>query len=402
MTTWLFRRFLFSERTGALVRFIAWLSIAGIGVGVFSIVLVMSVMNGFNQSLLKRTFAVEPHLVIELESERDHQKWLEARSQWLGQNPDVQSYEYEEQDVIIKTVDGFFSGAVAKGVDEASLKRMLQKSVGQGMLPGDRLLLEDKQIVMGIDLARSLQIYEGDEITVLAPESLLLPPGETPRLERLTVMGFLSTYVPAVDESSFFYLRGGQSLKQLGLTASFHRGVELRTTDPMLLDDEVKSLKKIGFQAETWKERNSSLVMALMLERTMIGIFLALSTLVASFSIITVLVLLSTQKKKEFGVLMAMGLSARSVQKIFIKLGLYLSGLGIGSGLFLGTAASLYIQKYPLDVLPSIYQDSRIPALVDFKFILLVALGAVLLAVLASWFPSRKMLRLTPVEAFRS
>ena len=402
MTWWLFRRFLFSKRTGALIRLISWLCIFGVGIGVFSLVVVMSVMNGFNKAIRDRMFSAEPHMVVHFKNTEELKKWEAFRPQWLEKNPQAETQLFEEQDVILKTVDGFFGGAQARGLEIEAVREILQNSLEKtGDISEEEFELAPNQIIMGMDLARHLQVYENDNVVVLPPESLLLPAGEVPLVAKMQVQRFVSTFIASIDQGTIYYLRGG-SMNRLNSTASFKRGVEIKIADPLRIDSVKKDFLQAGFTAETWIERNSSLFKALKLEKLMIGIFLGLSSLVASFSVITVLALLTTQKKKEFGILMSLGLSVRQTKNLFLKLGLCLSGLGMGGGLALGVLLSLYIERNPLDILPNIYYDSRIPAQVDFYFVMLVGVGALALSVLAAWYPAQKIAKIHPAEAVRA
>lgn len=400
MTWWFFKRFLFSRRTGALVRVISWLCIAGIGMGVFSLILVMSVMNGFNQAIRDRLLSFEPHLVVTFRDEDDARKWNEWQSRFLVENPAVSTYAFEQQDVILKTVDGYFGGAQARGVSQEFLDRLAGRMSGGGEPEPGRWNLQEDHVLIGSDLARSLQIFEEDPLTAIPPEGLLLPPGEAPKFVQLHVAGFISTFISNIDGHIVYYLRG-RGFRAFGRTASLRTGVEIQLPDPMAYASYQRRIRDAGFSVESWKDRNSALFRALLLERTLIGTFLILSTIIASFSIVTVLALLATQKRKEFGILMSMGLSAGQTQKLFAKLGILLSACGLGGGILAGTLLSLYIEKYPLNLLPNIYQDSRIPALVDYHFIFWVLVGSLIVSVLAAWYPSKKISRLLPAEALR-
>ena len=401
MTWWFFKRFLLSKRSGSLARVISILCISGIGLGVFALIVVMSVMNGFNQAIRERLLSVEPHLVVTFKDGETSEKWTEWQSRFLSKNPEVLIYPFERQDVILKTIDGYFSGAQARGLDSETLAYMLSR-----MAKGDKdrefqvPALAESEILIGSELARSLQVFEEDVVTAIPPEGLLLPPGVAPKIAKLTVRGFISTFISDIDSHTLYYIRG-KNLAGFGKTASYQSGVELMLPDPMDFAVFKKEIIAAGFEVESWKDRNAALFRALMMERTLIGIFLILSTVIASFSIVTVLALLLTQKQREFGMLMSMGLSPRHAQRVFAKLGVLLALCGMGGGLIAGTIVSLYIEKNPLNVLPAIYQDSRIPALVDFKFILFIACGAICISLLAAWYPSRQISLLQPAEALR-
>lgn len=409
MLTWhLFKHFVFSNRAGALVRTIAWLCSGSIGIGVFALIVVISVMNGFNQTIRHRLLAVEPHLVVEFDDSKISEqvkRWSEIQAKFLAKHPSISLYQIEEQDVILRTVDGYFGGAKARGVDAVSLEKILDdiaKNNSQNFSESEPVPVDlgPGEILMGIDLARKLGIFEGDQITLAPPESLLLPIGEVPEYERVTVKGFISSQISDIDSQTLFYITG-KSLLRFREPASRKIGIEIRMEQPLEFAPLVAEIEAMGFTVESWKDRNSAMFRALQLERTAIGLILTLSGLIASFSIATVLILLLTHKKKEIGILMALGLSPKRTYRVFTQLGMMISGFGMAAGIIFGTLVSLYIEKYPLDILPDIYYDSHVPALVDFSFILTVAVISSIVACIAAWYPAKQVSKLLPINALR-
>ena len=134
----------------------------------------------------------------------------------------------------------------------------------------------------------------------------------------------------------------------------------------------------------------------------MIGTFLALSALIASFSMVTVLVLLMTQKRRDIGIFMALGFSAAATRKLFLKLGLLLSAIGFGGGLLLGLLVCVLIQKFPLPILPQIYYDTTIPVRIEPGLIAGVALISAVVALVGAWWPAKTYTQILPSEALRS
>lgn len=409
-----FRHFLLSRRAGSLVRTIAWLSIISVSIGVFSLVVVVSVMNGFHQSIRKRLLAAEPHLVLSIEktptdamlglSVPVHRHLVES-----GASMDV----IERQDIVIRTTEGVFSGAEARGLDRSSVVRLIQavEDVSEGgkkatyTPPTDELSVSmgPGEVMLGSDLARSLGVFEGDRITVIAPEALLLPPGEAPRFERVLVKRLLTTNVADLDAKLFLYSRG-QTLGGLGGAASRRYEVEAWVPDPSRAEDLKNEILRLdsGAGVQTWGDRNSALFHALRLEIFSIGLFLSLSTLIAGFSIVTVLLILITQKRKEIGLLMSLGLSRVRTRALFTRLGLILSSLGILSGAVLGVVACLVIDSLDTSILPEFYYDTTIPAKVNPFFVLFVVAFAMGLAFLASYVPARRITDLEPADALMS
>lgn len=413
-----FRHFLLSRRAGSLIRTIAWLSIVSVAIGVFALVVVLSVMNGFHHAIRKRLLAAEPHLVLNLERP--------PAEGTFGLSPEVLSYiqsqkgvldVVERQDVVMRTGDGVFSGAEARGLDRAAVIRLIEsveeanrneKKSSYSTPPSDEISLSmgPGEVMMGSELARSLGIFEGDRVTLIAPEALLLPAGEAPKFERVTVKRLLTTNVADLDNKLFLYSRG-QSLLGLGGNASRRTDVEAwfpNSGDAEKIKSKILALdsKLSEAHVQTWGDRNSALFHALRLEIVAIGLFLALSTLIAGFSIITVLLILITQKRKEIGLLMAMGLSRQKTRALFTRLGLLLSSVGILSGACLGVVTCLVIDSMDTSILPDFYYDTTIPAKVNPIFVFAVIGVAMGLAFIASYVPARRITDLEPADALMS
>jgi lipoprotein-releasing system permease protein len=417
MLAWdLFRHYLLSKRAGSTVRIIAWLCILGVGIGVMALVIVLSIMNGFNGSIKNRLLAVEPHLVISFK-DKNQVREIESSEvyQQLKSDKSLQVESFESQDVIIRTAEGLYGGAVARSVEKQSLKnifdevhkadiqrRAVKKSEDLVTKVADETIeLAQDEVIVGVDLARSLGIFEGDQIVAISPETLLLPKSEIPKIEKLKVKAMISTNIPEIDSKLVFYARD-KSFTHLRTSASHEAGIEVRLPNPEDFSSLKKELEKKGALVDSWRDRNSSLFYALRLEKFAMGAVLSLSALIASFSIITVLVLLLTQKRKDMGVLMAMGLSKRDTRNLFLKLGLSLSSMGLFGGLFLGIAICFLIDHYPLPILPDIYYDATIPAKVDPLFILAIIIFAAIISFLSAWLPATRYTNLNPSEALRA
>lgn len=371
---------------------ISKVSILGTGVSVLALVLVLSIMGGFNKSIVKKLLAAEPHLVY---YPKDHQ--FEQAYTKLSEMKGVQPFYYRQQDVIIKTVDGAFSGGIAKGIEPEFLDSFLSHKRDSQFLyqsEDDRaresFRLKPHEVIMGIGLARSLGVFEGDEVLVFPAEALLLPDGELPPYDKVTVKEVFSTEIEDVD-TQYFYYNLGESLTTLSDGASVERGIEIYLKDPSRWRSVKSVIEKWGGRVESWKDRNALLFFALKLEKIAVSIFLTLGVVITSFSIFSVLLLLITQKRRDIGVLMAFGLSPKKTQEVFMGVGLILTGIGLGGGLVVGVSIALILHFFPVEVLPDIYYDRSIPADVDPVFLLYVLVGVALLALLSSWLPVRRL-----------
>ncbi|MBX3019127.1 MAG: ABC transporter permease [Bdellovibrionaceae bacterium] len=418
-----FWRFLFSKRAGSIVRKISWLSFAALTVSVASLVIVMAVMKALNTNIRNRLLAVEPHLVIEITDNNEYKTAIAQIEERQVLKPEWRVFPFEVQDVILRSVEGRFRGAVARGLTPESLdwilseiKRAQQNERREegpvtapeinpdGTVLGERGALEAGEIMAGLDLAHSLGIFEGDSLTVVAPEGLMLPAGETPKFERVIVKKILSTNLQDFDGEGLFYLQN-KTLPSFQSSASLRRGYEIWTEDSAgaieLKEDLIRRLEGLPVKVQTWQDRNAALFLSLKLEKLVIGLFLSIASLVAGFSLLTVLGLLISQKTREIGLLQAIGLSRREVFFLFQGLGVRLTGLGLFCGSFIGLVIATYMELYPLKVLPDIYYDSTVPAEVDLPFVIVIVILGYLLSYFGGLLITRPLAKFQPTELLR-
>ncbi len=401
LSLYFIQKLILSPRSGALVKRITILSFVAISLSLTAFLIVLFVMNGMNLNIKKRIMALEPHLVTVNESKDDDmiEKIISSQS----------SQTYESFDLILRTIDGQFRGAQAVGYTEKGLQlwmerlSVLKKKEGKSQsydLDADSFSLEQNEVALGVDLARSLGILEGDEITLIPPETLLLSSLETPLFQKVIVKRILVTDLYDLD-SKLILFNSEKSLAMFSKTLSRKRGTHLWFSSIADAEYAEEKLLKVGVKSETWQEKNSDLFFALMMEKTMIGIFLGLAGLIASSSILTVLALLMSQKKRDIAIIKTLGLSQQKTLWLFTKIGLWISGSAIALGILLGLGVSTYLQFFPVNILPNIYYDSSIPALVDFGFVFIVIVVSGCLAFLGSYFPAKTTLEIQPALLLR-
>jgi len=401
LSLYFIQKLILSPRSGALVKRITILSFIAISLSLTAFLIVLFVMNGMNLNIKKRIMALEPHLVTLNESKDDDmiEKIIPSQS----------SQTYEAFDLILRTIDGQFRGAQAVGYTEKGLQQwmerlsVLEKKEGEVQsydLDADSFSLEQNEVALGVDLARSLGILEGDEITLIPPETLLLSSLETPLFQKVIVKRILVTDLYDLD-SKLILFNSQKSLAMFSKTLSRKRGTHLWFSSISDAEYAEEKLLKVGVKSETWQEKNSDLFFALMMEKTMIGIFLGLAGLIASSSILTVLALLMSQKKRDIAIIKTLGLSQQKTLWLFTKIGLWISGSAIALGIVIGLCVSTYLQFFPVNILPNIYYDSSIPALVDFGFVFIVIIVSGGLAFLGSYFPAKATLEIQPALLLR-
>jgi lipoprotein-releasing system permease protein len=325
----------------------------------------------------------------------------------------------ESQDVILRTDYGGFGRAVAKGMDRESLRVQLSEIRRAYLLNHERKLtqeqleerlkdevetwmgrIDEKQVLVGQDLARNLDLVVGDRLLLIPPEVLLLPPELAPPTGEVFVGDELVSEVADIDANYIFYV-SGEAMRALGGALSKTLSVELQLRNPERFADLKLEIIGQGYNVESWQDRNAALFFALRLEKTTMGTFLLISALITCCSIFIVMVLLITQKKTDLGILLAMGLSRSRAVGLFARMGFALSALGSLSGLVFGSLLALWLQTNAWDVLPEIYYDSTIPARLEWSTVLGIGAFVLGFGALMAWLPARSLATAKPVDSLR-
>lgn len=399
-------KLIISHRSASLIRRISLLSFIAITLSVAIFFLVLFVMNGMNANIKTRILALDPHLTIV-----QKEKPLAA----LESNSDMSVVAFESYDLMLRTIDGQFRGTSAVGYDQVGIsfwfkqlkdlkstqQQNAQLSFYDPSIDVD-LELQPNEIAVGIDLARSLGLLEGDVVTLIPAESLLLSTMEAPVFEKATIRRIVTTDLYDLDSKLLFFNKE-HSIKSLRSSPSKISGYHLWLKDIGKMEQTRVQLEAQGFDhVETWQQKNSDLFFALFMEKTMIGVFLGLAGLIASSSILTVLALIMSQKKLDIAIIKTLGYSSKKTLSLFLMMGLWISLSGLFLGTLIGVAAGYYLQFYPLNILPSVYYDSSIPALVNPVFTFWVVLGVTALAVVGCYIPARASLKIEPAILLKS
>lgn len=404
MLTWLlFKNYLFSHRSGALIRIISWLCVAGVTIGVASLIVVMSVMNGFNESIRHKLLLSKPHIIV-----KNPKHDVDTYRSLLPEGTIESIYNIEKQDLVIKTMDGIFGGAIANGLNQIELTNMIRRlrsenigSEGSFLSMDEMGTLSPGEVIVGLGLAKNLNIYEGDTLVIIPPEALLLPAGEAPFYSRARVKAIIQTELQDVDNETLYYnIEGG--LRSLQESNSRTKEIYVRLQDVNGVDRVKSAFISAGIEADSWKDRDKAMLFALRMEKIIIGTFIGLSTLITAFTILTVLVLLITQKRKDIGILMSMGLSLRETRWLFIRLGMVLSSFGLFAGVAIGLSLSVVLDEAKLDLLPQIYYDTSIPVSIDWLLVAGAITVGLSVALIGTYLPTTLTLRYAPAEALRA
>ena len=236
----------------------------------------------------------------------------------------------------------------------------------------------------------------GDEITLIPLAGLLLPPSLLPPIKRFTVKGILQE---ASNEKEAFSIYYKQGLIDFGDFSKIKYGAEIKLNDPNQVSIYQNLFK--DHKVQNWMERNSTLFFALKLEKFIMTLFLVLSLLISCLGISSALFLLITQKGEDLAILHAMGLSQKEIVKVFTRVGLYLSFIGLFAGAFIGLSGTILLKYNSINLLPEMYQDRTIPAVFLPSHYLIILLGALLLAWISCYLPTRHLSHIKPAELLK-
>jgi lipoprotein-releasing system permease protein len=400
-------RYLRSARSNSFLSLITVISAAGVVVGVAALVIVLAVMNGFREEVQNRIVGTNAHVVILSYSEngiQDHpevtRRILEMPSV-LGAAPFVYS-----KAMIGSETDA--DGLIIKGIS-LSQERTVTSVVSNIRPELDQITpgTDDELpgIVLGNEVAHRLRVSRGDEVVLATPtlagQSGL---GTIPRMARFIVEGVFHSGMYEFDSSlGFVSLEAAQRFFKMEDNVT---GIEVRIKDmydaPATADSIVAWLGGMPFRANNWIELNSNLFAWMRMEKLVMFIILALIVLVAAFNIVGTLVMAVVEKRKDVGILRAMGATDGGIMKVFMWQGLIIGISGTLIGLALGTSLAGLLDKYQFISLPGdIYFIDTLPVRIELVDLLFVALAAVGASFLATLYPSWQAARLLPVDAIR-
>lgn len=377
------------------MRRISFLSFFGIFLSVAIFLIILFVMNGMNQSIQNRIIALDPSIVAYF---KNHEKTS------VPSTDQAKALQFDSYDLILRTVDGQFRGAQALGYANEDFKFWfnklsdLKKNERKNFYAGENydIDLGQGEIAVAIDLARSLNLLEGDQVTLMPVETLLMSETQSPIFEKVTVKRIFATDLADKDANLLFFNKD-TTLKPFQKSLSRTSGYHVWLKNQSNLNSEVEKLKAMPFErVDSWKDNNSELFFALFMEKTMIGVILGLAGLIASSSILTVLALMMSQKKSDIAIMKTLGLSKKDTLWLFAKIGLWISLSAVVLGLTLGLSVSYYLQFHPLNVLPQIYYDASIPAKVNLGFAGIVFAACTALAFLGCYLPALATLKIEP------
>lgn len=410
-----FKKYILSKNANSITRKISFLCVLGICVSVIAMVVIVSVMNGFGDAIESRILNFEPHIIIKSKAAtfKGQEQELKALAQKLkapsSQLPMLQTFTSYQDQIILRTVDGQYGGAVARGLEEESLQQFIQaarqvtqsrvKKLSWGEKIESPLVLGEDDIVIGSDLAYQLGVFIGDQVVLTPPETLLLPQGEIPQTQKRTIQDVVRTGVQGLDGQMIVYSRKNGSLFRDSVSHEVLQEVYLNSMND--LDTVLAQISKKQFDIETWRDRNAALFYSLKMEKYLITFFLFLAILIGSFSIITILILLATQKRQEIAVMLTLGMKPKKLAQMFTHIGFFISLIGILGGFAIGLAICIFLDNTEMIQLPDIYYDRTLPVKFVPQFYFFVILLSLTIAFISSYIPARWFTQFKPQDIMR-
>jgi lipoprotein-releasing system permease protein len=438
------------------------ISIFGVFLGTGAPIIALSVMSGFEADLKSKIRATKADVVIDRADDQPFTDWRQIKEKIADVPGVVASMAYIESEVIVKHISNPAGmGIILRGVEVARAARVLDlpRTLKEGgidylahpeSIPSDFLTtrlapplddagggppdkasrkgknegegagpepLEDPSpspppsaprrelpgILLGEELfAHTLRVYMGSEVDVACPMCGVGPTGPMPRLRSFRVAGHFYTGMYEFD-SKLAYVSLEEAQRFLGMKGEV-TGIEVRTVDADAANEVAERIAARlgpGLEARSWQELNRNLFAALWVEKLGMFIFLTFIALVASFSIVSNLIMLVTEKGREVAILKSMGATDPGILRVFFAEGLYIGLVGLGLGLLMGLGSCLLIWRFGLPLDPDVYYIQKLPIVVRPSEIASVAAAALGLCCLATLYPAYLASRMRPVEGLR-
>jgi lipoprotein-releasing system permease protein len=401
-------RYLRAKRQESFVSVISGFSLVGIALGVATLIIVMSVMNGFRHELLKSILGLNGHVTVQ--AAEGLLPDYDVLAQRLRAVPGVTRAAPVVDGEVMASQNGVNQGVVVRGLRTADLKSL---SIVSKTLSSDAVSRFDsgEDVIIGAGLAQKMGVRPGGSITLIAPKGNVTPFGTTPRIKTYTVAGVFRIGMTQYDTSFIF-----MPLQEAQLFFNAENGVsgiEVMVTDPdndLALLPRLKQASGRATRLVPWQETNSSFFEALQVERNVMFLILTLIILVAALNIVSGLIMLVKDKSQDIAILRTMGASRGAVMRVFLIAGASIGVIGTLLGFVIGVVFCANIEsiRQGLSRLtgttlfdPTIYFLSRMPAEMDAGEVTAVVVMALTLTLLATLYPSWRAARLDPVEALR-
>jgi lipoprotein-releasing system permease protein len=404
-------RYLRARRQETFISLITVISVLGVMIGVMTLNVVMAVMSGFEETLRDRLLGINAHISVVKSGDpmRDYDRVLGQ----LRQEKEIVAAAPTIYGQVMLTSGTRVSGVVVRGVDPdrvnqvVDLERYLLKGKLAALKSRHAIQVEERTvllpgIILGERLAAQLGVFEGSPVQVVSPLGSPTAIGVIPKVRRFVVIGIMKTGMSEIDSAVVFMgLAEAQSFFDLEGAAT---AIEMRIHDVKDSRTVAERLQRqLGFPyfAEDWTRLWPNLFSALELEKTVYFLVLLLMILVGAFNIVSTLVMVVMEKRKDIAILRSMGATQQSIRKIFLFKGCFIGVVGTALGVLLGLLVCGLIAQYEFALPEGMFLISTVPVRVYWGNFVLVAVASCVVCLLASIYPSRHAAKLDPVEIIR-
>jgi lipoprotein-releasing system permease protein len=401
-------RYTRAKRRNHFISFISLISMLGIGLGVMALIVVLSVMNGFQKEIRARILGVTPHLQVigdgQLDGWKQVLKTVEAHPEVRAAAPYVNGQG-------MLSLGENVEGVMVRGILPDAEQKLT--ALGDKMKKGALTDLKAGEfgIVLGTDLARSMGAHVGDSVLLISPQGQFTPAGMLPRLKRFHVVGIFEIGMSPYDNSlALIHLNDAQKLYRLGAAVTGISG-SLHNLDlaPQVAFELGRSVPQDTFLTD-WTRQNANYFAVVAMEKKMMFIILSLIVLVAAFNIVSTLVMAVTDKQADIAILRTLGASPKSIMQIFMVQGMLIGLIGMAAGVLGGVLLALNIGT----IVPFIenlfgvqflakefYYISELPSDLQKGDVIVVASMSFFISLFATLYPSWRASKVQPAEALR-
>jgi lipoprotein-releasing system permease protein len=402
-------RYTRAKRRNHFISFISLTSMVGLALGVLVMILVLSVMNGFDRELRTRILGMVPHATISSYQPIDDWQALAAR---VAKHPEVVAVAPFSQLQGMLSHSGGVQPVLVNAVLPEAEKQVsiIDQHMVQGRL--DDLKSGEFGMVIGEITARRFRINVGDKLTFILPEASVTPAGVFPRLKRFTVVGVFK--VGAELDSSLALIHVGDAARLSRWQDNQVEGVRLKLKDlfkaPQVAWEIATGFSDGDYVARDWTRSHGSLFQAIQMEKTMIALLLLLIVAVAAFNIISTLVMVVTDKKADIAILRTLGMTPRQIMLVFMVQGSVIGVVGTLIGGVLGVVSALNVTQWvaALENLlgrkflsSDVYFINYLPSQLRVEDVVLICSAALAMSFLATLYPAWRAARTQPAEALR-
>ena len=402
-------RYTRAKKRNHFISFISMISMLGIALGVAALIIVLSVMNGFQKEIRARILGVTPHLQVNSSSG--------AMAEWQAVERIVETHPKVLAAAPFITGQGMLSqnenvqGVMVRGILPEAEDRLTQLSdkMKKGKL--ENLRAGEFGIVIGVDLARSLGARVGESILLITPQGQITPAGMVPRLKQFHVVGIFEIGMSPYDNAlALIHMSDAQKLYRMGETVS---GISARLSD---LDQarrvaaELESNMPNDIYTSDWTRQNANYFSAVQMEKKMMFIILSLIVAVAAFNIVSTLVMAVTDKQADIAILRTLGASPVSIMKIFMVQGVVIGLIGLLIGVIggiliavnIGTIVPFIEHLFGVQFLDKgVYFISELPSDLQRADVIVVSVFSFVISIVATLYPSWRAAQTQPAEALR-